>query len=444
MSGNNPMDEHVDPVAMPRSYRRSEAMLDEALSLIPLGAQTFSKSLTQYPRGVSPFFIERAEGAYCWDVDGNRYIDFVNSLASITLGHCDPDVTASVSEQLSKGTIFSLSHPLEIEVARLLVEIVPCAEKVRFGKNGSDATSGAIRAARAFTGRDRVAMCGYHGWQDWSIGSTARHKGIPNAVRDLTHVFAYNDLESLRQVLEAHPGEFAAIILEPMNVQDPAPGFLKGVVDIAHSNNVVAIFDETITGFRFALGGAQELFGVTPDLACFGKGLANGYPLSAVVGRADIMKEFENVFFSFTMGGETLSLAAARAVITKLRDQSILEGLVTKGKRLTEATKKLIDKHSCSDFLSVGGHPSWSFFIIKDTPAATSWEIKTLWLQEIFTRGILSIGTHNLTHAHTDADVDALIAAYDQVLPILAASVADKRVTQYLRCKPLEPLFKVR
>jgi glutamate-1-semialdehyde 2,1-aminomutase len=442
--GKNSMNGCSDTNAAPRSYRRSETMLDEALSLIPLGSQTFSKSLTQYPRGVSPFFVERAEGGYCWDVDGNRYIDFVNALASITLGHCDPDVTAAVSEQLSKGTIFSLSHPLEIEVARLLVEIIPCAQKVRFGKNGSDATSGAIRAARAFTGRDRIAMCGYHGWQDWSIGSTSRHKGIPNAVRELTHVFIYNDLASLRQLLETHPGEFAAVILEPMNVEDPAPGFLQGVVGLAHSHGAVAIFDETITGFRFALGGAQELFGVMPDLACFGKGIANGYPLSAVVGRADIMKEFENVFFSFTMGGEALSLAAARAVITKLRDDSVLEALAAKGKRLIASTAKLIIKHQCSEFLSVTGHPSWSFLIVKDTPTARSWEIKALLLQEIFVRGILSIGTHNLTHAHTDADIDALVAVYDQVFPILAASIADNRVMQYLRCKPPEPLFRVR
>lgn len=438
------MNKQADITGAPRSYRQSEALLDEALKLIPLGTQTFSKSLTQYPRGVAPFFIERADAGYCWDVDGNRYIDFVNSLASITLGHCDPDVTAAVTAQLTKGTIFSLPHPLEIEVARLLVETVPCAEKVRFGKNGSDATTGAIRAARAFTSRDRVAMCGYHGWQDWSIGSTARNKGIPVAVRELTHTFVYNDLDSLRTLFEAHPGEFAAVILEPMNIQEPAPGFLKGVVDLAHSHGSVAIFDETITGFRFARGGAQELFGVTPDLACFGKGLANGYPLSAVVGRADIMKEFENVFFSFTMGGEALSLAAARAVLTKMREQPVIEQLAAKGTHLIEVTRELIDKHGCGEFLSVSGHPSWSFLIIKDTPSATNWEIKTLWLQEIFARGILSVGTHNLTYAHTDTDIDALLVAYDEVFPILAASVADNRINQYLRCKPLEPLFKVR
>jgi glutamate-1-semialdehyde 2,1-aminomutase len=209
--------------------------------------------------------------------------------------------------------IFSLPHPIEAEVAELICEMVPCAEMVRFGKNGSDATSGAIRLARAFTGRDRVAVCGYHGWQDWYIGSTARHRGVPKATRDLTHTFAYNDLTSLDALLDAHAGEFAAVILEPMNVTDPAPGFLEGVKQRAHRHGAVLVFDETITGFRYANGGAQQLFGVTPDLATFGKGLANGYPVSAVAGRREIMKLMEEIFFSFTFGGEALSLAAARA-----------------------------------------------------------------------------------------------------------------------------------
>ena len=195
-----------------RTYAKSEELLDRALKSIPLGTQTFSKSHTQFPRGAAPFYIRRAQGANAWDVDGNEYVDFANALASVTLGHCDPDVTAAVIEQVKEGTIYSLPHPLEIEVSEAIIEMVPCAEQVRFGKNGSDATSGAIRAARAFTGRDRVAVCGYHGWQDWYIGSTARNKGVPVATRELTHVFSYNDLDSLRIVLDSRPGEFAAVI----------------------------------------------------------------------------------------------------------------------------------------------------------------------------------------------------------------------------------------
>ena len=432
------------PEAALRSYVNSEAMLDRALQSIPLGSQTFSKSYTQYPRGVSPFFIQRAEGSKAWDVDGNEYIDFVNSLAAVTLGHSDPDVTEAVARQLRDGVVFTLAHPLEVEVAELIKQMVPCAEMVRFGKNGSDATSGAIRGARAYTGRERIAMCGYHGWQDWSIGTTARNKGVPKAVRDLTSTFAYNDLDSLEAALSAHPGEFAAVILEPMNVAWPKEGYLQGVKDLAHTHGALLIFDETITGFRFANGGAQQLFGVTPDLATFGKGLANGYPVSAVAGRKEVMAEFAEIFFSFTMGGEALSLAAAKAAMLKLRDKNVVEAMCAKGSRLIGAVDALIAKHGCGEFLSTAGHPTWSFLMMKDARESSVWEIKTLWMQEILARGILSVGTHNISNAHSDADIDRLIAVYDEVFPILRDAVEGNRFKQYLRCAPLVPLFKVR
>jgi glutamate-1-semialdehyde 2,1-aminomutase len=427
-----------------RDYSRSEALLERALKVIPLGAQTFSKSLTQYPRGAAPFFIERAEGSRAWDVDGNEYVDFNNALCSVTLGHVDPDVTRAVNEQLPKGTIFSLSAELEIEVAERIVDIVPCAEKVRFGKNGSDATAGAIRAARAFTGRERVAVSGYHGWQDWYIGSTARSKGVPEATRGLTHSFPFNDLAALKTVLETHPGEFAAVILEPMNVVWPQEGFLQGVIDLAHEHGAVAIFDETITGFRFAAGGAQQLFGATPDLACFGKGLANGYPLAAVAGRGDIMTEFEHVFFSFTMGGETLSLAAARAALDKTVREGVTDVIAARGTQLLERVQAAIDRHGCGHFLSLAGHPSWSFLMIADQPGASQFEIKTLFLQEILARGMLTLGTHNLSFATSEADVDHLVAAYDEVFPLMRDALAGGKVVESLRCEPLVPLFRVR
>lgn len=425
-------------------YRASEEMLDEALKIIPLGSQTFSKSLTQYPRGVSPFFIQRGDGSIVWDVDGNAYTDFNNGLCSVTLGHADPDVNAAVLEQLKDGISFPLAHPLEAAVAELIIEMVPSAEMVRFGKNGSDATSGAIRAARAFTGRERVAMCGYHGWQDWYIGSTARNKGVPKATRELSHVFPYNDLEALEKVLSSQLGEFAAVILEPMNTTFPKEDYLQGVIDLAHRHGAIAIFDETITGFRYTEGGAQQLFGVTPDLACFGKGLANGYPLSAVAGRADIMTEFAEIFFSFTMGGEAMSLAAAQASLRKIRSHNVIEKLNTTGRKIADGVKALITKHGCEGFLGLAGHPTWSFLTMVDANGSTSFEIKTLWMQEILARGIISVGTHNVSFAHSDADVAKLLSAYDEVFPILRDAVENKAIRQYLRCEPLVPLFRLR
>jgi glutamate-1-semialdehyde 2,1-aminomutase len=427
-----------------RSYRRSEDMLERAFKVIPLGAQTFSKSITQFPRGASPFFIDRASGSRAWDVDGNEYIDFNNALCSVTLGHCDPDVSSAVAEQLERGTIFTLSSELEVEVAERIVALVPCAEMVRFGKNGSDATSGAIRAARAFSGRDRVAVCGYHGWQDWYIGSTARNKGVPQVTRELTHGFLYNDLASLRTALERHPGEFAAVIMEPMNVVWPKNGFLQGVVDLAREHGAVAIFDETITGFRYAKGGAQELFGVTPDLACFGKGLANGYPLSAVAGRRDVMTEFAEIFFSFTMGGELLSLAAAKAALAKLERENVPAELERLGVRLIEGVRERISRHGCEALLSIDGHPTWSFLTVTEQPGADGFELKTLYIQEVLARGILTVGTHNISFAHSDADIDALLAVHDELFPLLRTAAEAGDVQARLNCSPLQPLFKLR
>jgi glutamate-1-semialdehyde 2,1-aminomutase len=429
---------------MSERYRRSEELLARAERTIPLGTQTFSKSKTQFPYGVSPFYAARAQGSRLWDADGNEYIDFISSLASVTLGYNDPDVTAAVRAQLEKGVIFSLPTAVELQVSELLVELVPSAERVRFGKNGSDATAGAIRLARAFTGRDRVAVCGYHGWQDWYIGSTARNKGVPAATRALTHRFDFNDLDSLHRLFREHANEFAAVIMEPMNVADPAPGFLEGVAEVTRKSGAVLVFDEVITGFRFANGGAQELFGVTPDLTCLGKGIANGYPLAAVVGRADIMALMEEVFFSFTMGGEALSLAAAAAALAKLKREPVVETLRRTGQKILDGTRERIVRHGIAGFARTSGHPSWSFLQFTDTAACSQWEIKTLFMQEVQARGILSLGTHNVTYAHSDEDVAHLLRMYDEVFPILREAVEEGAMKQYLRCRPLEPLFRVR
>ena len=264
--------------AAKRPLTQSQAWLERAKKVIPGCAQTFSKGYTQYVQGVAPIFLERGKGCRVWDVDGNEYIDYVQGLLPNILGYAHVEVNAAAAAQLAEGHSFSLPHPLEVQLAERLTRLIPCAEMVRFGKNGSDATSGAVRAARAFTGRDRIACCGYHGWQDWYIGSTSRNAGVPKAVRELTHPFPYNDLASLEKLLEEHPDEFAAVIMEPVNFVEPAHGFLEGVKHLALRHAALLIFDEICVGFHFGLGGAQKLFGVTPDLACFGKAMGNGFP----------------------------------------------------------------------------------------------------------------------------------------------------------------------
>ena len=427
-----------------KSFTKSEEYLARAERTIPLGSQTFSKSRTQYPFGVSPYAIKRGRGSHVWDVDGNEYVDFINGLCSINLGYCDPDVDAAVRAQLDDGIIFSLPHPIEAEVAEKIVEMVPCAEKVRFGKNGSDATAGAIRVARAFTGRDRVAVCGYHGWQDWYIGSTARHRGVPQATRALTHGFAYNDAASLNELFRSHPGEFAAVILEPMNVASPAPGFLEEIKAATASAGALLIFDETITGFRYSNGGAQQLFGVTPDLATFGKGMANGYPISAVAGRADVMKLMEEVFFSFTFGGETLSLSAALATMKKLQREPVVATMTTQGQKIVDGLRSIISDLGAGDFLGVAGHPTWSFLTMSDIAPYSSWDLKTLFMQECHENGVLSFGTHNISYAHTDADAAHLLGSHRSTLTKMVDAVRNETLATKLRCPPLEPLFKLR
>jgi glutamate-1-semialdehyde 2,1-aminomutase len=425
-------------------YKSSRQMLERALKAIPLGSQTFSKSKTAYPEGVSPHFIKRGDGSHVWDVDGNEYIDFVNGLASITLGYNDPDVTDAVKAQLEEGTIFSLPHEIEIKVAEKIIEMVPCAEMVRFGKNGSDATAGAIRLARANTKRDHVAVCGYHGWQDWYIGSTSRNLGVPSSVRDLTHSFTYNDLDSLERLFKKYSDQVAAVIIEPMNSTEPNNGFLEGVKVLAQKNGAILIFDETITGFRYANGGAQEYFGVIPDLAIFGKGMANGYPVSVVTGRAEIMKLMEEVFFSFTFGGETLSLAAALTAMTKLQQEPVVKTLWEQGRKIKKGVNTLIRKHNLENVLSITGKDCWSFLIFKDTDVYSQWELKTLFLQEVFARGVLTLGTHNMSYAYSDEDISKLLKVYDEVFGVIKDVVREESLDKRLQTKPLVPLFKIR
>ena len=427
-----------------KKYVNSISQLARAESTIPLGTQTFSKSKTQYPVGVSPLFATKAKGAFIWDVDGNRYIDLVNSLAAVTLGYGDSRISKSVKKQLKLGVTLSLPTKLEAEVSELIVSLVPSAEMVRFSKNGSDATSAAIRLARSYTGRDHIIVCGYHGWQDWYIGSTSRNKGVPSIVADLTHSFEYNNIESLKTKLDLLQNKVAAVIIEPMNSTYPAPNFLESVKDLTHKAGAVLVFDEVITGFRFAKGGAQELFGVTPDLATFGKGIANGFPLSAVVGKKEIMSEMEHVFLSGTFGGELLSLAAAKNVLERHISEDICGDLINKGNLLFELTSKAIDENSLTSLVSLSGHPTWKFINWKATEKYTVEEIKTYFMQEIFQEGVLVLNSHNISLAHNQKKINKIAESYFRVFEKLKFVVDSGRLKEELKVAPLIPLFKVR
>jgi glutamate-1-semialdehyde 2,1-aminomutase/spore coat polysaccharide biosynthesis protein SpsF len=421
----------------------SNALLERAEKVVPLASQTFSKSRIQYPAD-SPMFLTHGQGGRVWDVDGNCYVDMVCGLLPVVLGYQDPDVDAAIRAQLNNGISFSLATTLETELAERLVELIPCAEMVRFGKNGTDATSAAIRLARAFTGRDRIGVCGYHGWQDWYIGATSRHKGVPEAVQHLTHLFAYNNLDSARQLFIDHPGEIAALIMEPMNAVDPAPGYLAELKELCHANGALLVFDEVITGFRYALGGAQSMFGVTPDLASFGKSMGNGMPISAIMGRADIMREMENVFISGTFGGEALSLAASIATIDKMKREPVIEKLWQTGTILADEMAKLTAGHGLSDIFSLVGRAPWKILAVQDHPTARKEAIKTLFAREMLRAGVLFLASHNVCYAHDGEDINRVLTAWDKALGKVAEELATGKLEDRLPCPAVMPVFKVR
>jgi len=424
-------------------YARSVEYLARAEQVIPLGSQTFSKSRTQYPVGAAPLFAQRSKGSRTWDVDGNEYVDLVSSLGAVALGYGDEEIQEAVIKQLHDGVTLSLAHPIEAEVAEQLVALIPCAEKVRFAKNGSDVTSAAVRLARAFTGKDNVIVCGYHGWQDWYIGSTTMHRGVPNATRSLTHSIAYNDVDGLLDVVERLRGEVAAFIIEPMTSTFPDPTYLQQVRKITEENGIVLVFDEMLTGFRFAPGGAQEYFGVTPDLATFGKALANGFPLSAIVGRAEILDVMPEIFFSGTFGGEMLSLAAARVVLRRMATGDPTRHLAKLGGDLIARIETQRPAES-REFLQFSGHDSWIFQQWKIEDPETLAQAKTLFLQEMLRRGVLVLNTHDVTTAFTDRDLEIVSQAYSEALTDVCSGLANNDIRSRLECEPIRPLFRVR
>lgn len=425
-----------------RPLEKSRELFARAEALIPAQTQTLSKGPTQFVQGVAPNFLERGEGSHVWDVDGNEYIDLVGALGPVILGYRYPVVDEAIRKQLEKGISFSLPHPLEVEVAELLTEVVPSAEMVRFGKNGSDATAAAVRIARTFTGREKLAQCGYHGWQDWHIASSERNLGVPKVLQEYVWKFTYNDLGSLEKIFTEHPTEIAAVIMEPITADVPQNDFLQKVKELAHKHGALLIFDEVVTGFRVALGGAQEYFKVTPDLSAVGKAMANGMPISAVVGRRDVMKAAEDTFFSMTFGGETLSLAASIATVSEMRDKNVIAHLWKQGKKLQDGANEEAKRLGMDALIRCIGLPPKSFFQFKDREGKDSLLIKSLFQQELLKRGVLFNGNHALCFSLTDRDVAAVVNAYRAALAFVKEAIDAGAAERFLEGRKLQPVFR--
>ena len=425
-----------------RALAQSEKYWSKAKKIIPAGTQCLSKGPTQFVDGVAPKYLQRGKGCHVWDVDGNEYIDYGMGLRPIILGYCYPAVDKAIQKQLQDGITFTLMHPLEVEVAELLTEIIPCTEAVRYGKNGSDVTTAAIRAARAYTGRDKIAICGYHGWHDWYIITTERSKGIPKIMKQLSFVFQYNNIESLKRLFDTYHDEFAAVIMEPVGVTPPQNGFLNDVKKVTHEHGAVLIFDEIITGFRFALGGAQEYFEVIPDLAAFGKAMANGMPISALVGKEEIMNVFNETFFSLTFGGECLSLAAALATINELKTKKVLDFIWKQGRKLQDGYNKLVKELELKEYTQCVGYPPSTLVKFYGKTPEESLLMKSLVQQELLKKGILWAAYHAISYSHKDNEISTTLEAFNDALKILKKAIRENKIEKSLEGKPVKPVFR--
>jgi glutamate-1-semialdehyde 2,1-aminomutase len=420
------------------SIKKSDEYYQKALNLIPAVTQTLAKGPGQNIKGVAPKYLVKGKGSHVWDVDGNEYLDYLMAIGPLSLGYAYDKVDEAIKKQLEDGITFSLMHPLEVEVAELINKIVPNAESIRYSKTGADVTSAAVRVARAFTGRNKVLCCGYHGWHDWYISVTDRNKGIPQSIQDLTFTFNYNDIQSVKDSIDE---DTAAVILEPFVFEEPKNNFLQELREVCSANGTLLIFDEMWTGFRIAVGGAQEYFGVKADFGCFSKAVANGMPIAILTGRRDILSLLEkDVFFFTTFGGEALSLAAAKATITELKEKNVPAYLAKQGKKLKEGYNQIaqqlgINYTKCSGF-------DCRTIMTFDPSAGNPLEMKSLVQQEMIKRGILWGGFHNMSFSHSDEDVEYTLRVYREVLPILKKAVEEKNVKGYLRGEPVEPVFR--
>lgn len=427
-----------------KSYENSTELLKRALAVTPLAAQTYSKSYRYFCEGVAPAFLDHGDGCYVWDVDGNRYVDFICALGPITVGYNNKQVNDAIIQQLQKGITFSLSTILEVELAEKITQIIPCAEMVRFVKNGSDATFAAVKLARAFTRRDMVAVCGYHGMQDWYIGSTVNNKGVPQAVCALTKTFKYNDIDSLKHLFEQYPNQIGAVIMEPIQADGPMEGYLALVKEVVHSNGALLIFDEVVSGFRYALGGASEYYRVTPDLVAFGKGMANGMPVSAVAGRKEIIELIgtQGVFISATFGGETLSLAGALATIKLLEQPGVYQEFWRLGAKMIEGLKQLISKHDVGSAVKVSGLPPHAGVSFDSIGSLNYLDIQSVYSQNMIENGILTIAINNLNMSHTDSEIEMFLSAADEAFADVKRAIQMDSVDGILKGGKVNPIFK--
>ncbi len=406
-----------------KRYKKSLQTWSESKKYLVQGGTTISKRPDLYTLGAYPIYLTEAKGAIVKDIDGNKYIDFQSALGAIILGNAYNAVNNAVKRQLAKGTLLSLATPLTINLAKQLCSIIPCAERVRFLKNGSDATSAAVRIARAFTGRTKIASCHFHGWHDWYYIITSMNRGIPQSLKKDIVEFKYNDINSLKNIFGKN--KIAAVIMEPVNLEKPNKNFLQQVKKLTKKHGALLIFDEVVTGFRFSLGGAQKYFGVTPDLCCLAKALANGFPLSVVAGKKEIMDSTKDVVTSITYGEETLSLTASIATIHELKNKPVIKHIWKLGEYFQKEYNKLAEKYKVPTKCS--GCPPRLELIFLDKNKN---EQKAFFLQESAKRGVI-FGLHIfMNYSHKKSHVKKALRVCEQIFKLKQRKLEGKPTVQ--------------
>lgn len=440
----------MSSTARKASFARSNELRARAHRVIPGGAHTYAKGDDQYPV-LAPGFIDRGSGCLVWDVDGNKYIEYGMGLRAVTLGHANPVVDKAVMEAVSRGLNFTRPSAFEVEVAEeVLGFLAPSGDRmIKFGKNGSDATSAAVRLARAVTGRDKVALADqpFFSVDDWFIGATDMSDGVPRVVRELSLVFHYGSLESLRRLFDAHPRQIAAVVLEAARNDAPPSGFLEGVQRLCRENGTLLILDEMITGFRWHPQGAAAYYGLDPDLATFGKAMGNGYSVSALIGRREIMErgglrtnQARVFLLSLTHGAETTGLAAARAVVRLYREAEVIPHLWHMGQRLLDGLHEISASHGLSAQVEPLGMPCNLVFTTRDADGNPSQPLRALLLQELISRGVLAPSLV-VSYAHTERVIEQTLAAFDQALAVYREAL-ENGVDRYLIGRPVQPVFR--
>jgi glutamate-1-semialdehyde 2,1-aminomutase len=427
----------------------SRAWQERAHAAIPGGAHTYAKGDDQYPEHLAPYLV-RGKGCRVWDADGNEYIEYGMGLRAVTLGHAYPAVVEAAARQMAEGTNFVRPSVLEVECAEDLLGLIGGAQMAKFAKNGSDVTSAAVKLARAFTGRDMVAICAeqpFFSTDDWFIGATPVSAGIPKAVAELTVKFHYNDLPSLEALFEAYPGRIACVVMEPATAVEPVGGFLENIKALSARHGALLVFDEMITGFRWHMGGGQAYYGAVPDLSAFGKALGNGFAVSALVGRRDVMSlggihhDRERVFLlSTTHGAESHALAAARAVMRIYRTGRVIETLWSRGERLRHGIEQAIQAHGLTGHFEVLGRPCNLVYATRDQDRQPSQAFRALFLQETIRRGLL-MPSLVISYSHTAADVARTVDVVAEALAVYRRAL-EEGIERYLVGRPVKPVMR--